>query len=170
MNIPFYASYHWMPLEASYYWIFRRRARATRMSCCPAVTCLVGGVPWSRPRCWSPGIAGGRAPSAGGYRINSWFARGHQPEKKDKYRREGKCLCCFLGDRVGSIPCRASNFATGRVEEFFNSSTPYFCIYASSIWLQQLICYSGQQLICSKGQLSRIFCVNLLFWWKLCFV
>ena len=33
------------------------------------------------------------------------------------YRREGKDRCCCLGDRIYSIPCHASYFALGRMEE-----------------------------------------------------
>ena len=40
-----------------------------------------------------------------------------RPYNKDLYRREGKgCRCC-LGDRIASMPRRASYFASGRVEE-----------------------------------------------------
>ena len=38
-------------------------------------------------------------------------------KKNALYKREGKDRLGFLGDRIASIPCRASYFAPGRFEE-----------------------------------------------------
>ena len=46
---------------------------------------------------------------------------GLQTERyKDLYRREGKGRRCCLGERIDSIPCRASYFAPGRRIGWFN--------------------------------------------------
>ena len=44
--------------------------------------------------------------------VYSWLAL-----KKDLYRRDGKGRCCCLEHRIDSIPCRASYFAPGWLEE-----------------------------------------------------
>ena len=42
---------------------------------------------------------------------------GSVAKKKDLYRIKGKGRRCCLGDKVDLIPCRASYFAPGRIEE-----------------------------------------------------
>ena len=39
------------------------------------------------------------------------------PQKKDVYRREGKGRCCYLGDRIDSIPGYTTDLAPGCFKE-----------------------------------------------------
>ena len=54
-------------------------------------------------------------------------------------RREGKVRCCWLGDRIISIPCRTRDLALGYIEENDEEKNGHYTEWM----LQKNECFSG---------------------------
>ena len=78
---------------------------------------------------------------------------GSAAQKKDLYRRECKGRRCFLGDRIVSLPCRASYFAPGRLEEFdfhpiLHFVLSQFSLFVNSSWCKTASCWQRNSPYC----------------------
>ena len=76
-----------------------------------------------------------------------------RPQKKDLYRRKGKGRHLFLGDRIDSIPCRASYFVPWRCWRKgwihpFSSNNPGACHPILQIFLvHNTVCSAARKWI-----------------------